>query len=215
MKNKFIALELVGTNKKYGSKFNQSTINKIHKRIKFRVWLVKTYFISYQLYYMVHILYHTLWFSLFSDPMKQEDRLTEKMITDCLKQLWKCLTGDHKKCNDGCKGKTGGKKFNKPLIRVESLRQFRKKIDNKIVRIESKPDDLYKSLFTDWLLSPGWISDIMNAAPGSHIEAFHQSIFAREIIIKNHPINTVYRGNKVSIWGQNEVKLRSKMVKSI
>ena len=128
------------------------------------------------------------------------ERLTEQVILDYLKQLWKCLTGNHTNCNEGCPGKTGGRKKAKPLIRIENLRQYRKKIGNQNVQIESMPDDLYKSLFTDFLLSSKMVHDILHAAPGSHVEAFHQSIFAREIIIKNHPINTVYRGNKVTIF---------------
>ena len=61
-----------------------------------------------------------------------------------------------------------------------------------------QPDDLYRSLFENFLLSPGQLHDVKNAAAGSHVEAFHIEIFNRQIIIKNKPINTVYGGNKVS-----------------
>lgn len=129
--------------------------------------------------------------------MKQEAELTEKQIKDNFKQLWDCLTGKHSKCNAGCPGKTNRQK-SKPLINVERLRLFTKKVDNKTVQVKSMPEDLYKSLFTGYLMSDKFIKDMISADTGSHIEAFHQSIYIREIVIKNHPINTVYRGNRVS-----------------
>ena len=135
---------------------------------------------------------------LLRELMNQEAELTEKKIKDTFKQLWDCLTGKHSKCNDGCPGKTNHQK-SKPLINVDKLRHFTKKVNNKTVQVKSMPEDLYKSLFTDYLLSEKFMKDIISAEVGSHIEAFHQSIYSREIVVKNHPINTVYRGNRVSI----------------
>ena len=57
--------------------------------------------------------------------MKHPELLTDEYLRKDYKALWKCLTGDHSKCNDGCPGKKGGKKKAKALISVERLRQFR------------------------------------------------------------------------------------------
>ena len=107
--------------------------------------------------------------------MKRPALLTDNDIVGDYKQLWKCLTGDHSKCNSGCPGKSGGQKKAKPLIRIDRLREYRtqKKKGKGGDQVRDMPEQLYKRLFEEFLLSPKMIEDIKNSAAGSHIEAMH------------------------------------------
>ena len=57
---------------------------------------------------------------------------------------------------------------------------------------------IYKKIWQDYCLSDWFIRDLMSCRNGgSYVEALNGSIYNRELVVKNRPVNTLSEGNQV------------------
>ena len=124
---------------------------------------------------------------LFRELYQDLENLTVEECKRKLALVWKHVTGkSHAHCPDHCPWKIDPTK--EPIVRLGNLALADDQIESKI----------YTKIWKDYCLSNWFIRDLMSCRNGgSYVEALNGSIYNRELVVKNRPVNTLSEGNQV------------------